>query len=98
MMNLYLLLVVTVLVELAVSTVRKTLREIPVPLIFAGTNRHKNEYRMRQFPVRIDSERMMKIRSVFNRDTKFWDEPIHAGASITNDEYMRHVVQGGVGP
>ena len=85
--------------SLSTNVVRESLRNIPVPLIVAGANRHINEYK-KKFGrgKKFDAPKFERKVPPYAEDVSFWDKPTHHGSLTTNEEYITHVVQLAVGP
>jgi hypothetical protein len=80
------LLLVLSLIALSLST---AVRNIPLPLLFVGANRHRNEFKK---AVKEIEAPQFKFRSALD-NSGFSDQPINKGSLKANDEYMRHVLQ-----
>ena len=80
------LLLVLSLLALSLSA---AVRNIPLPLLFVGANRHRNEYKKAVKEIEVPQ---FKFQSVLD-NSKFWDQPIHKGSDVTNEDYVLQVVQ-----
>ena len=96
MQNLFILIIISI-IEFSLSAVRDAIRNVPLPLLFVGANRHREEFKKRKLIGKIDIPKF-KFRSVLDDDKMFWNQPIYKGSNITNDEYMRAIASGVIGP
>ncbi len=88
------LIVLIVLITESICVIPK-LKNVPLPLIAVGLNRHRDEYKtslktgLRAIPTRAVSSE--------SRTVNFRSDSVYMGSDITDDEYIRYIINTSAG-